>query len=108
MIIELLYCFHAIERWLLINSTDPGNQLNWLIKELQSAENAGEKVHIIGHIPPGHSDCFKTWSYNFHKIVNRFEVTLHVSTASFDFTYMLTGMKAQLLVSSMAILTQIR
>ena len=60
-----------IFRWLLINSTDPGDQLRWVVNQLQSAENAGEKVHIIAHIPPGHSDCIKSWSYTFHKIVNR-------------------------------------
>lgn len=57
--------------WLLINSTDPVNELQWLIYELQGAEINGEKVHIIGHIPPGHSDCLKVWSRNYYHIVNR-------------------------------------
>lgn len=35
-------------RWLLLNSTDPATELQWLIYELQSAEFNGEKVHIIG------------------------------------------------------------
>ena len=48
-------------RWLLLNSTDPAQELQWLIYELQSAELKGEKVHILGHIPPGHSDCLKVW-----------------------------------------------
>jgi sphingomyelin phosphodiesterase len=62
--------------WLLINGTDPAGHLSWLVQELQSAEDKGEKVHIIGHIPPGHGDCIKTWSYNYHKIVNRYESTI--------------------------------
>ena len=58
-------------RWLLLNSTDPAKELQWFIYELQSAEFSGEKVHVIGHIPPGHSDCLKVWSRNFYHIINR-------------------------------------
>ncbi|EHB06723.1 Sphingomyelin phosphodiesterase [Heterocephalus glaber] len=60
--------------WLLINSTDPAGQLQWLIGELQAAEDQGDKVHIIGHIPPGH--CLKSWSWNYYRIVSRYENTL--------------------------------
>ena len=59
-------------RWLLLNSTDPAQELQWLVYELQSAELKGEKVHILGHIPPGHSDCLKVWSHNYYRIVNRY------------------------------------
>ncbi|XP_068626319.1 sphingomyelin phosphodiesterase [Battus philenor] len=62
--------------WLLLNSTDPATELQWLIYELQSAEFSGEKVHIIGHIPPGHSDCLKVWSRNYYAIINRYESTI--------------------------------
>ncbi|XP_026320284.1 sphingomyelin phosphodiesterase isoform X1 [Hyposmocoma kahamanoa] len=62
--------------WLLLNSTDPATELQWLIYELQSAEFSGEKVHIIGHIPPGHSDCLKVWSRNYYAIINRYEATI--------------------------------
>ena len=65
-----------IWRWLLLNSTDPAQELQWLIYELQSAELKGEKVHILGHIPPGHSDCLKVWSHNYYRIVNRWDGTL--------------------------------
>lgn len=30
--------------WLLINSTDPAGQLQWLVRELQAAEDRGDKV----------------------------------------------------------------
>jgi hypothetical protein len=33
--------------WLLINSTDPLNQLNWLANVLQNSENIGEKVIVL-------------------------------------------------------------
>ncbi|XP_011505408.1 PREDICTED: sphingomyelin phosphodiesterase-like [Ceratosolen solmsi marchali] len=62
--------------WLLINSTDPVSELQWLIYELQGAEINSEKVHIIGHIPPGHSDCLKVWSRNYYHIINRYESTI--------------------------------
>lgn len=62
--------------WLLLNSTDPAQELQWLIYELQNAEDRGEKVHILGHIPPGHHDCLKVWSHNYYTIVNRYESTI--------------------------------
>ncbi|XP_067010901.2 sphingomyelin phosphodiesterase [Anabrus simplex] len=60
--------------WLLLNSTDPGNMLAWFINELHLAEKNGEKVHVIGHIPPG--QCLKEWSRNYNQIVNRYESTI--------------------------------
>ncbi|XP_053639438.1 sphingomyelin phosphodiesterase isoform X2 [Cherax quadricarinatus] len=65
-----------VNRWLLINSTDPAEELQWFIYELQGAEDRGEKVHVLGHIPPGHHDCLKIWSHNYYKIINRFESTI--------------------------------
>lgn len=62
--------------WLLLNSTDPATELQWFIYELQSAEFSNEKVHIIGHIPPGHSDCLKVWSRNYYRIISRYESTI--------------------------------
>ncbi|XP_035706324.1 sphingomyelin phosphodiesterase isoform X3 [Folsomia candida] len=62
--------------WLLVNSTDPVDELKWLIFELQSSELLGEKVHIIGHIPPGHADCMATWSTNYYDIISRYEGTV--------------------------------
>ncbi|XP_073468770.1 sphingomyelin phosphodiesterase [Aquarana catesbeiana] len=60
--------------WLLINFTDPAGQLKWLVGILQEAEDNHEKVHIIGHIPPG--VCLKSWSWNYYRIVNRYESTI--------------------------------
>jgi sphingomyelin phosphodiesterase len=62
--------------WLLINSTDPADQLKWLIEQLLQAEKDGDKVHIIGHIAPGLASCNPMWSHNYHEIVNRFESTI--------------------------------
>ncbi|XP_055299063.1 sphingomyelin phosphodiesterase-like [Sitodiplosis mosellana] len=62
--------------WLIENSKDPSTQLKWLIHELQLAEFSNEKVHIVGHIPPGYEDCLKTWSHNYYEIIARFENTV--------------------------------
>ncbi|XP_051882422.1 sphingomyelin phosphodiesterase isoform X2 [Pristis pectinata] len=71
--LNMNFCSHE-NFWLLVNSTDPAGQLHWLISVLQEAERSGEKVHIIGHIPPGL--CMKVWSWNYYRIVNRYEGTI--------------------------------
>lgn len=77
--------------WLMINSTDPANQLQWLVQVLQTSEDKGEKVHIIGHIPPGL--CLGSWSWNYYHIVNRYESTIagqffgHTHTDEFQMFY---------------------
>ena len=58
--------------YLYIDANDPDGVLKWLINQLQDAENEKEAVHIIGHIPPGRHDCLKWWSWNYHKIVERY------------------------------------
>ena len=55
---------------------DPADELQWLIYELQSAELKHEKVHIIGHVPPGSPDCVKTWSHVYYRIVGRYLITI--------------------------------
>ncbi|CAL1539136.1 unnamed protein product [Lymnaea stagnalis] len=62
--------------WMLLNASDPAGELQWLISTLQLAEDKGEKVHIIGHIPPGVKDCLKTWSWNYYRIVSRYQNTI--------------------------------
>ncbi|XP_069737768.1 sphingomyelin phosphodiesterase [Phaenicophaeus curvirostris] len=71
--LNMNFCSQA-NFWLLVNSTDPAGQLHWLGGVLAEAESRGEKVHIIGHIPPGH--CLRAWSWNYYRIVNRFEGTI--------------------------------
>ncbi|KAL1479546.1 hypothetical protein MTO96_051746, partial [Rhipicephalus appendiculatus] len=36
------YCY-IFNFWLFVNSTDPGNQLHWLVDQLLDAERAGDK-----------------------------------------------------------------
>ena len=58
--------------WQDLDIPDPDNHLQWLVNELQAAELAEEKVWILGHIPPGDTDCLPTWSRNYRRIINRF------------------------------------
>ena len=69
--VNFLFLFLCIQQL----STDPGDMLKWLIDELLDAEEKGEKVHIIGHVPPGSQDCLDTWSKVYHDILWRFEST---------------------------------
>ncbi|XP_031316018.2 sphingomyelin phosphodiesterase isoform X2 [Camelus dromedarius] len=59
----------AWEPWL------PAEALHTLryLRPIETQEGR-RQVHIIGHIPPGH--CLKSWSWNYYRIVNRYENTL--------------------------------
>ncbi|KAJ2894250.1 sphingomyelin phosphodiesterase [Zalerion maritima] len=52
--------------------TDPSSQFTWLVSELQSAEDAGERVYIIGHMPMGAHDAFRNPSNYFDQILSRY------------------------------------
>ncbi|KAK4018537.1 hypothetical protein OUZ56_000587 [Daphnia magna] len=69
------YCYTG-NLWTLSKFQDPASSLVWLNNVLQNAEKAGEKVHIVSHIPPGNNDCWSTFSREFSKIINRFESTV--------------------------------
>uniref|UniRef100_A0A1I8IP86 Sphingomyelin phosphodiesterase n=1 Tax=Macrostomum lignano TaxID=282301 RepID=A0A1I8IP86_9PLAT len=60
--------------WLLGNLTDPDGQYQWFIDVLQRAEDSGEKVHVLGHIPP--NGVIKGYSWNYFKIAERYESTI--------------------------------
>ncbi|CAG8918469.1 unnamed protein product [Penicillium salamii] len=55
---------------------DPNGQFKWLINELQAAEDAGQRVWLISHIPPGVADHFHDYSHYFDQIVQRYEATI--------------------------------
>ncbi|KAK5643667.1 hypothetical protein RI129_007512 [Pyrocoelia pectoralis] len=86
------FCYY-LNWWLYADSTDPADQLKWLIQVLQEAEDNDEKVHIIGHVPPGDNGCLETWSRNYYEIVNRYESTItgqffsHTHSDEFEIFY---------------------
>ena len=55
---------------------DSSGALQWLVSVLADAEAAGEKVHIMSHIPPGNGDCLGGWGRNYARIIERFENTV--------------------------------
>ncbi|QSZ33773.1 hypothetical protein DSL72_005344 [Monilinia vaccinii-corymbosi] len=55
---------------------DPDGQLAWLVTQLQAAEDAGERVYIIGHMPLGSTDTFHDASNYFNQITQRYSATI--------------------------------
>lgn len=72
---------------------DPNGQFEWLIKELQAAEDAGQRAWLISHIPPGLTDHFRDYSQYFDQIVQRYEATIaglfygHTHMDEFEIAY---------------------
>ncbi|KAL3265353.1 hypothetical protein HHI36_009561 [Cryptolaemus montrouzieri] len=62
--------------WLLFDDYDLYGQLTWLTKVLEKAEENGEHVHILQHVPTGDALCLGTWGREFNRIVNRFSDTI--------------------------------
>lgn len=65
------YCYR-LNWWVLYKDVDPGMMISWLVRELSRAEQRGELVHIIGHIPPLYIDCYAQWGHQFDRVVSRF------------------------------------
>ncbi|XP_064099759.1 sphingomyelin phosphodiesterase-like isoform X2 [Macrobrachium nipponense] len=64
---------YTINLWLYENSNDVAHELKWLEAELWKAEQEGELVHLIGHIPPGLLYNERSWSREYTRIINRYE-----------------------------------
>ncbi|XP_071056721.1 sphingomyelin phosphodiesterase-like isoform X3 [Onthophagus taurus] len=62
--------------WLLYDDVDPFGQLQWLADTLYQAEQDGEIVHIISHVPSSDDTCYKTWSQQYRRILERFAGTI--------------------------------
>ena len=83
--------------FLLENPTDPGNMLAWLRNELQDAENKGQIVYIIGHIPT--SGCMTQWASRYEALTDRYSATIrgqfvgHTHTDLFQVLYTQDGSK---------------
>jgi sphingomyelin phosphodiesterase len=69
------YCF-IYNWWLLYDESPYINQFQWLHDTLLEAEEAGEKVHIITHIPNGISEMYDSCSEEYQKVINRFHRTI--------------------------------
>lgn len=70
-----------VYNWWTFYSTDSQvEQLQWLHDILLEAEVTQETVHILAHIPPGEGSCFKIWSREYRRIIERFS---HIIKAQF-------------------------
>ncbi|PAV79279.1 hypothetical protein WR25_00538 isoform O [Diploscapter pachys] len=83
----------SLNLFLFINQTDPDGTMSWLSDQLLDAEKAGDKVHIVAHIPPGTAEALEGWSLNYYKLAIRFENTIaahimaHVHSEEFYVIY---------------------
>lgn len=68
----MMVVWMSLGRWLLYGANDMIIQLEWLRDALIEAESNGEKVHIVGHIPPNTSSCIRAWNRAFNKIIRHF------------------------------------
>ncbi|KAF8932260.1 Metallo-dependent phosphatase-like protein [Dissophora ornata] len=55
-----------------VKDFDPNGEIQWLITQLQAAEDAGERVWIIGHVAPSQTDCIQNWSALYYQVVQRY------------------------------------
>ncbi|KAF2363934.1 Calcineurin-like phosphoesterase domain ApaH type [Trinorchestia longiramus] len=65
---------HRGNWFLLIDDVDPTDQLEWMTQVLLEAEDAGEKVHVIGHITWG--SLLDSYSHSLNQLLTRFESTI--------------------------------
>lgn len=88
--VNMNYC-HGANWWLLVQSQDPTEEVQWIIDQLDEAEQNNEKVHLIGHIPPG--ECTYVWSRNYRDILDRYKNTIsghfygHTHKDEFEIVY---------------------
>jgi len=62
--------------FLWMDFSDPGNMLQWMVEQLYIAEQEGDRVHLISHVPAGNHECLGGWGREYTRIVERFENTI--------------------------------
>lgn len=69
---------HIYNPWVLYSTRYLQRQLQWLNDVLYVAEQEGEKVHLLYHIPNGAETMFVVWAREFRLIVERYWETISV------------------------------
>lgn len=83
----------TINWWLFYSVKSIESQFQWLHDVLLLAEEAGERVHILAHIPNGDENFHQPCSREFRRIVDRFHGTIaaqfngHVEEFGFNIFY---------------------
>lgn len=66
------------ENWFLIeNRYDPGDQLKFIVSELDKLEQSGGSAIFISHIPP--QNCLHPWGERFRSIAERYQHVIKFS-----------------------------
>lgn len=60
----------------MYSRTEIAENLQWLHTTLLAAEANHERVHILKHIPSGGGSCFKFWSREYRRIIDRFHMII--------------------------------
>ncbi|CAA7268233.1 unnamed protein product [Cyclocybe aegerita] len=71
--------WYKLNFWLFdTNATqpDPNGVLSFMVRQLQEAEDAGQRAWIIGHMPPSSGDALYDQSNYFDQIVQRYKNTV--------------------------------
>jgi hypothetical protein len=63
---------------LLDERNDPGNQIEWLEKELSQIEKDGGFCHIIAHIPP--DECLHQFGIRYKALMERYQHIVRFSS----------------------------
>jgi sphingomyelin phosphodiesterase len=72
---------------------DPSGQFEWLVRELDQAEKAGENVYLMSHMSIGDRNAFHDGSNYLDQIINRYSSTIaamffgHTHRDEFQITY---------------------
>ncbi|CRK90511.1 CLUMA_CG004132, isoform A [Clunio marinus] len=67
--------------WVMYSRAEAQSNLLWLHNTLLAAEAAGERVHILKHLPSGGGSCYQFWSRQYRRIIDRFH---HIIGAQFN------------------------
>lgn len=71
-----------LENWYSITAfNDPGNQLHWMIENLDELEKSGGHAIIIAHVP-NLEECTLQWGHRFHTILDRYSHVISFSVYS--------------------------
>ncbi|KAF4525726.1 hypothetical protein B566_EDAN011904 [Ephemera danica] len=69
------FCYN-FNWWTMLDPVDPAGQLRWLAETLLSAEQRGQKVHILAHIPGNAPSCVRHWRREYQRVLRRFQDTI--------------------------------
>lgn len=62
--------------WVMYSRTEIQSTMQWLHNTLLAAERNNERVHILAHIPTGGGSCFKFWSREYRRVIDRFHMII--------------------------------